>query len=105
MPTPEHKQCSSCFFSTEFPGISIEENGRCNVCNSVSSQAQREAPPAPRLPAEEPPREPGTRPDPSLVLLGNPNRPLRHRAGRFDCTDPDLWHAQRHAKRPRGEPR
>jgi hypothetical protein len=27
------RSCSSCFFSEEFPGIKIEEDGKCNFCN------------------------------------------------------------------------
>ena len=29
-----HKVCNSCFFTENFPGVTIEENGRCNYCNS-----------------------------------------------------------------------
>ena len=28
------KACSSCFYTSQFPGIKIEENGKCNFCNS-----------------------------------------------------------------------
>jgi len=28
------KECSTCFFTEEFPGIVIADNGRCNFCNS-----------------------------------------------------------------------
>lgn len=27
------KSCTSCFFSEQFPGITIQENGKCNLCN------------------------------------------------------------------------
>lgn len=34
MNTDQEKTCASCFFTTKFPGITIEENGSCNFCNS-----------------------------------------------------------------------
>ncbi len=27
--------CSACFFTTEFPGVTIESDGRCSVCHST----------------------------------------------------------------------
>ena len=30
----EQRICISCFFDENFPGVIIEENGRCNHCNS-----------------------------------------------------------------------
>jgi len=29
-----YQQCRSCFFSTQFPRVTIYENGKCNFCNS-----------------------------------------------------------------------
>lgn len=31
--------CSTCFFTDEFPGVTIEDNGRCSVCNSYGEPA------------------------------------------------------------------
>lgn len=32
--TTQHNMCSTCFVSSYFPGIQIENNGKCNLCNS-----------------------------------------------------------------------
>lgn len=32
--TTQHNTCTSCFYSTRFSGIEIEQNGKCNHCNS-----------------------------------------------------------------------
>jgi hypothetical protein len=34
MSQADHHGCSSCFFTTDFPGVSITEDGRCNHCKS-----------------------------------------------------------------------
>lgn len=31
--TSSFKVCSHCFFSNQFPGVHIENNGKCNICN------------------------------------------------------------------------
>ena len=33
MTTSTAQQCSTCFFSTDFPGVTIEADGRCSVCH------------------------------------------------------------------------
>jgi len=38
--TPE-RHCCSCFFSTKFPGITVDKYGRCNLCNSRDFAASR----------------------------------------------------------------
>ena len=32
--TTQHNTCSTCFVPTRFPGIQIENNGKCSLCNS-----------------------------------------------------------------------
>ena len=40
--TETSKECRTCFFTTRFPGITLEEDGRCNRCHSeVISQEAR----------------------------------------------------------------
>jgi len=35
MMTTQHagRTCATCFFTDTFPGVTIEDNGRCNYCN------------------------------------------------------------------------
>jgi len=34
METVAPRRCSACFFTTDFPGVTIEADGRCSVCHS-----------------------------------------------------------------------
>ena len=62
------QQCTTCFFTKEFPGIEIGENGQCNLCSF--SQA---APP------------PASRASRDIAELLRISDDLKSRNGRYDC--------------------
>lgn len=41
--TEKFKECSTCFFTEEFPGVTIGENGQCSFCNSHLFDQEKQA--------------------------------------------------------------